>query len=101
MSNPRTVKEAVDRIIETMSEKEKKAISRMPVRDLPFLHSTVGRRIRNDFGLITGNKPLTASCAAYQNLKSQEMLPDDASQAIIIAVHARLTEEFKKKETPK
>jgi len=101
MANPRTVKEAVDRIIETMSEKEKKEISRMPVRDLPFLHHSVGRKIRNEFGLITGNKPLTASCASYQSLKCQDMHPDDASQTIIIAVHARLVGESKNKETTK
>ena len=98
MSNPRTVKEAVDRMIEVMSDEEKQRVIRTPLRDISYLHSTLGRQIRDGFGLWSGNKPLTASCASYHKVKDQDIPPDQASLAIMIAIRARLTDEQKEEQ---
>jgi hypothetical protein len=95
MTNPKTVKEAVDRMINKMSEEEKQKVKKTPIRDLPYLHSTLGRKISNGFGLWSGNKPLVADCMAYQKCKGGEMHPDDASFAIMTAIHVRLSNESK------
>ncbi len=95
MANPTTVKEAVDRMINEMSEDEKQKVKKTPIRDLAYLHSTLGRKIRNGFGLWSGNKPLVADCMAYQKYKGGKMHPDDASFAIMIAIHVRLSNESK------
>lgn len=95
MANPKTVKEAVDRMISEMAEEEKQKVIKTPIRDLAYLHGTLGRKIRNEFGLWSGNKPLIADCMAYQKCKGGEMHPDDASFAIMTAIHSRLSNEAK------
>lgn len=53
---PKTIAETVDRLLSTLSEKDKEAIKNMPKDDLISLHFSLGTYIRNAFGLWTGNE---------------------------------------------
>ena len=59
---PKTVDEAVDRLISEMSLKDRVAIANMNRSELPVLYSTFITRIREEFGFVTGNEELMESC---------------------------------------
>jgi len=61
---PRSVEEAVDRLTAEIPLKDRTIIANMDEGDLSSLHSTVGVYIRRQFGLLSGNSALTASCGA-------------------------------------
>ncbi len=77
---PRTVSEAIDRILSVMNEFNKARLREMRRDDLSGLHISLGLGIRNEFGLWRGNKKLLASCG----------LAGDASSVIIEALWRRL-----------
>jgi len=73
---PKTVAEAVNRLLECdLGVKDKAFISKLPKDDLITLHHTLGRWIRNNYGLWQDNKALLAD--------TSETHPDDASMVII------------------
>jgi hypothetical protein len=79
---PRTVAEAVNELVYTLEQAEKDEIAAMPQHALINLHSGLGERIREDFGLHEENPALLAS--------SRQTNADDASMVIIRALWARL-----------
>lgn len=95
---PRTLREAVDRLLLTLSQAEKEGIAGLPEADLIDLHFGLGMRIRNEFGLWEKRNPaLLLDC---QRVKFKDMAnipdglltvhPDDASGLILRTLWARL-----------
>lgn len=78
---PRTVHKAVDRLVSTLSLKEKTHIAHMAKEDLSALPPTVGRYIRDHFGLGWGNAELLASC---RSVSGQDDLTEASAVNVII-----------------
>jgi hypothetical protein len=74
---PKTVAEAVDRLMEILSGEEKLMIALMPEDELIDLHFGLGAAIRNAFGLYESNNRLLTDCSVTH--------PDDAAGVIIRA----------------
>lgn len=83
---PRTVEEAVDRLLSLMSEEDKQSLKNTPEKDLIMFHFGLGAYIRNEFGLWQGNTELLKSCEKESNF----VHPDDSSSIIIEALWKRL-----------
>jgi hypothetical protein len=79
---PRTLQEAVDRLIVQLSQTEKDKIAAASDADTIIVHFSLGAYIRKVFGLWRGNKALMVSCGALN--------PEDASTVIIRELWARL-----------
>ena len=79
---PKTVDEAVSRIIAGLSDADRKQVNETKKEALILFHQGWGTGIRNQFGLWRGNTNLMADCHAQH--------PDDASMVIIEAVWLRL-----------
>jgi hypothetical protein len=79
---PKTVDEAVTRLISGLNDEEKARVRDTKKDDLISFHHGWGTGIRNEFGLWRGNTNLMAACHADH--------PDDASMVIIEAVWQRL-----------
>jgi len=84
---PKTVEEAVNQLISSLSEVDKQTVKNTPESKLIWSHFDWATGIRIEFGLWNGNKELLASC------RSVDMHPDDASMVIIKAVWKRLQEK--------
>ena len=61
---PKTVDEAVERLLDELSLKEKAKIAKMGTSELKVLHITFGPHIRELFGFWSGNQELLKSCSA-------------------------------------
>jgi hypothetical protein len=88
---PKTVAEAVERILAELSDEQREAFRLMQEQELPRLHFSLGLHIRNQFGLWAGNLELSQDCAARG--KSGLLAPyhpDSASTVIIQAAWAAL-----------
>ncbi len=59
---PQNVNHAVDRLIHELPLKEKTMVANLTVGELGSLQKTLGRYIREKFGLMIGNTGLMASC---------------------------------------
>ena len=59
---PKTVDEAVDRLISEISLKDRVTIANMNRSELPVLYSTFVTHIREQYGFVTGNEELMESC---------------------------------------
>jgi hypothetical protein len=81
---PRTVDEAVDRILVKLTDDEKDVLCQTPEDDLDELHFGLGASIRKNCGLWDGNTDLLASCG------SPDMHPDSASAVIVQGVWEKL-----------
>ncbi len=81
---PASVDEAVNRILSEMPDDVKLTIRSMPESDLRKLHHSIGRKIRNRFGLWSGNTDLLKDSGASE--------PDAASMVIIQSLWKRLNE---------
>jgi hypothetical protein len=81
---PRTVDEAVARILSTMSAEDQARVRSTPKDELIRYHMGWGTGIRNSFGLWKGNKELLNSCG-YEGIH-----PDTCSDIIIHRVWAAL-----------
>jgi hypothetical protein len=94
---PRTIAEAVDRLLLTLSQDEKGEIAAMPEGDLLNLHFGLGTSVRNKFGLWRENHTLLKEC---QKIRFEGRVdvpdglilidPDDASTIIIKALWGNL-----------
>ncbi len=82
---PKTVDEAVTRLIDGMDDAERRMIRDTKKDGLIEFHHGWGTGIRNEFGLWKGNTNLLADCHAEH--------PDDASMVIIRAVWERLQKQ--------
>ena len=83
---PRTVEEAVDRLLSSMSEEDKQSLKNTPKKDLIMFHFGLGQYIRNEFGLWQGNTELLKSCEK----ESFFVHPDEFSSIIIEALWKKL-----------
>jgi len=104
---PTKVKEVITALSNLLTEQYKKTLKQCDEEDLITYHDTLGRTIRNEFGLWQGNVTLLKDCLRIQrtkyrsdydyckkfyqqnNLKIKRIHPDDASMVII--------REFKRK----
>jgi hypothetical protein len=89
-SIPRTVEEAVTRLMSELSRRDKAQIAYMTEERLVSLHPSLGAYIREKFRLCAGNKDLIESCRAFS--KSGELHGGGASATII----HKLWEELRK-----
>jgi hypothetical protein len=85
---PKTVDQAVERLITELSFKDKTTIANMAELELSVLHKTTGEYIRNEFGLWSGNKDLMTSCCFFA--KRDKVSGDEASSIIIRELWIRL-----------
>ncbi len=90
---PQTVREAVDRLMAVLSLKEKNQIARMRGAALNQLHFTLGKYVREEFGLLTGNAKLIDACKAIG--KREALLPEEASAIIIRELWRKLEETYR------
>ena len=88
---PRSVKEAVDRLYAEISLNDEILLASMTEADLPDFHFSLGHHIRNEFGLWSGNDALLESCRIIAG--KQYLHVDDASSIIIKALWVRLKKE--------
>lgn len=82
LEQPRTVDEAVTRLLRVLSAEERLILAVMDENELTNLHYSLGTSIRNAFELHIPDSPLLADCAVTH--------PDDASHVIIKALWQRL-----------
>lgn len=87
---PKTLKEAVDRLIIEIPAEDLKVIQDCPKHDLAQYHGTLGRTIRNTFGLWTGNTDLMISCLGKIGHA------DDASMVIVSTLWDELNKHMQK-----
>jgi hypothetical protein len=91
---PKTEDEAVSRILTILDETEKEKIRNMPkpfyMIDYQF---SLGRWIRNSFGLWDGNRELVRACDV--RCAKGEPIADTASFEILVALWKRLHNEEK------
>lgn len=85
---PRTIDEAVDRLLANMPLKDKTTVANMSLVELPNLHLTLGGYILNNFGLLSGNRELMRSCRMKAKTIFQH--DEDAVDIIIDALWERL-----------
>ncbi len=91
---PKTIEDAIERVIASMSEKEKSELRNSPERELINFHFGLGWVIRNEFGLYQGNDALLKACARTRLNAFERLLfmndPDEASGFIIEEVWKHL-----------
>ncbi len=92
---PKTVEEAVERLISELSLKDKAYLAKMTEEDLPSLNPSLGHYVRNAFGLWSGNDALLESCLFVSG--EAELNEDDASAVIIREVWRQLRETHRMK----
>jgi hypothetical protein len=90
---PKTVDEAVKRLISEMALKDKTIIANMAEVELSLLHANLGIYIRSEFGLWSGNQDLMASCCFFA--KKEKVREDETSSIIIGELWKRLRETHK------
>ena len=78
---PSTVEEAVEDLISKMPLKEKIRLAKLGEEELYLLHPTLGKYIREKYGLWTVNKALIQSCSSFSD--SEDLDPDSASAIIV------------------
>lgn len=84
---PKTIDEAVDRLMAELSFKEKTKIANMSESDLIKFHMSYGVTIRNEFR-IWGNDPLLTFCKTYAGVN--DLSPEQASYIIVKELWERL-----------
>lgn len=92
---PKTIHEAVERLIAEMALKDKVVIANMTYDELADLNSNFGAYIRNAFRLWSGNHELMESCRFVS--KNKKLNVDEASFAIIDALWEKLRKTHKLK----
>jgi hypothetical protein len=90
---PKTVKDAVARLISELPLKDKTIIANMAEAELSVLNTNLGEYIRNEFGLWTGNDELLISCCFIA--KCDTVSEDEASSIIIKEIWKQLQRTHK------
>jgi len=90
---PKTIDEAVERLIKNFSLKDKTYIAKMKEEDLHALQFTIGGYIRDECGLWTGNLPLMQSCLSFS--KDDGLSEADASALIIRVLWKKLRQSYR------
>lgn len=84
---PKTVEEAIDRILLMISEEDKNKIKNcQSKKDIAVYHHGLGTWIRNNFGLWQDNVELVKNCGGHTH-------PDDNSLVILYALWQKLHEK--------
>ncbi len=78
---PKTVDQAIERLLEELTLKERVRIAKMEKSELKVLHITLGPHIREEFGFWTGNHELMESCRI---LSGKDAFDIAAGSAMII-----------------
>jgi hypothetical protein len=90
---PKTVEEAVDRLISELPPQDKDPIADVYEDEVPFLSATIlGVYIRNEFGLGLGNEALMHSCCSTVGVYKLNFF--DASTVIIEKLWKKLRQEY-------
>ncbi len=79
---PKTLEEAVERVLSVMSEEDKEKLKNAPERNLTEFHFSLGMMTKTVCGLRRGNGALIRSCCPSTFLPH----PDDASGVVLKAV---------------
>ena len=90
---PKTVDEAVERLIKDLPLKDKSTIAKMAEKDLMTLQFTLGSYIGSEFGVWTGNAELLYSCKRAAG--DLHIDPDHAPTVIIEKPWKRLRESHR------
>jgi len=90
LSNPQTIDGAVDALTAELPFRNKTAIANMKDEELIYLHPTLGRHIREKFGLWEEGSELLKSCCSFMEVDT--LHADDASAIIIMRLWRRLKE---------
>ena len=90
---PKTVQDAVDRLINELPLKDKTTIANMAEDDLVTLQTNLGYYIGNQFGIWSGNRELMDSCEIISG--DVDLHPDFAPSVIIKELWERLQETHK------
>ena len=85
---PKTVDEAVERLISELTLKDKTRIAKMGKEDLSALPFTIGQYIREKYGLGRGNEELMDSCRIIS--EKDDLHEETASMVIIEVLWERL-----------
>jgi len=80
-NQPHSVKEAVERLVSEMTFKDKAIMARMYENELSTLQATLGRYIKDKFGLLSSNTDLIQSCRFVS--RKRDLTEDDACLIII------------------
>ncbi len=80
---PKTVDEAVNKLILELPLKDRTTIANMAKNDLVTLQTTLGAYIGNKFGIWSDNQELMKSC---EFISGDEYLPTDFAPNVIIEV---------------
>jgi Circularly permutated YpsA SLOG family/Domain of unknown function (DUF6794) len=89
---PKTIDEAVNRLIEDLDLRDKVKMANMNLDELVNIHSALHVYFKNAFGLWSGNKELLADCASISNESIYN--EDDASAVILGVLWQKLQENY-------
>ena len=78
---PKAVEEAVDRLIDELSLKDRTTIRQCGEDELINLHINLGEYIRNEFGFWSGNDDLMSSCCKIAKI---DKIHEETASTIII-----------------
>ncbi|MEI8186991.1 MAG: DUF6794 domain-containing protein [Chlorobiaceae bacterium] len=96
---PKTINEAVELMIDTMSDIDKTELLNTKQEDLYRFQYSLGMLIGGLFGLYNGNKALLEACAHTRKNEIERLLmlsdPEKASWIIIEAIWKRLKADMK------
>lgn len=87
---PRTIDEAIERLLADLPLRDRAAIARMEEKELPDLNQSLGLHVRESFGLWSENKELTRACNVGGGSGNPYL--DSPSNVIIKALWKRLQE---------
>ena len=87
---PRTVQEALDKLVSIMPMKEKISLARMEEKEILFPHPSLWRYVHDKCGFGSGNQELLRSC--MEVFHKGDINKDEASLAIIKELWKRLRE---------
>ncbi|MFC1866537.1 YpsA SLOG family protein [Thermodesulfobacteriota bacterium] len=86
--SPKTVDEAVNRLLSELKLKDKTTIAKMAEIDLTYLHLNLGVYIRDKYDLWGGNEELIKDCCFISG--AGYLHPDDAAMVVIKELWQRL-----------
>ena len=96
---PKTINEAVELMIDTMSDVDKRELQNAKKEELSRFHYTLGMLICGWFGLYNGNKSLLAACANTRKNEIERLVflndPEEASMIIVEAIWIQLRADMK------
>ncbi len=85
---PKSVDEAVNKLIEELPLKDRVYIAGLEKKDLGLIHGLLGSYIRQDFGLFRGNMELIESCRKVSGIRG--LTADQVPLVIMKALWQRL-----------